>query len=97
MAIIRLQEIINMSTEDRTKKLSDLRTELARMKTMIRAGGAVENPTRVRQLRKTIAQILTIANEQKLKLRDAPPESAKKEKKAEKKPQAKEAKEKSVQ
>ena len=97
MAIMRLQEIINMSVEDRTKKLSDLRTELARMKTMIRAGGAVENPTRVRQLRKTIAQILTIANEQKLKLRDATPESAKKEKKAEKNPKAKEAKEKSVQ
>ena len=31
---------------------------------MINAGGAVENPTRVRELRKTIAQILTIQNEQ---------------------------------
>jgi ribosomal protein L29 len=58
-----------MSSEDRTEKLSELRTELARMKTMIRAGGAVENSTRVRQLRKTIAQILTIENEVKLNLR----------------------------
>ncbi|MCL2643816.1 MAG: 50S ribosomal protein L29, partial [Candidatus Bathyarchaeota archaeon] len=69
MAILRLQEIINMSSEDRTKKLLELRAELTRMKTMIRAGGAVENSTRVRQLRKTIAQILTIENEVKLNLR----------------------------
>jgi large subunit ribosomal protein L29 len=95
MGIMRLQEIINMSAEDRTKKLSDLRTELARMKTMIRAGGAVENPTRVRELRKTIAQILTIENEQKLNLRaPAPQKEEKKEKKAEKKPKAKAPKEK---
>jgi len=89
MAIMRLQEIINMSSEDRTKKLSELRTELARLKTMIRAGGAVENPTRVRQLRKTIAQILTIENEQKLNLRPAAQQEQKKEQKAEIKPKAK--------
>jgi ribosomal protein L29 len=58
-----------MSSEARTKKLSELRTELARMRTMINAGGAVENSTRVRELRKTIAQILTIENEVKLNLR----------------------------
>jgi ribosomal protein L29 len=69
MPILRLQEIINMSSEARTKKLSELRTELARMRTMINAGGAVENSTRVRELRKTIAQILTIENEVKLNLR----------------------------
>jgi len=69
MPILRIQEIINMSSEDRTKKLSELRTELARMRTMINAGGAVENSTRVRELRKTIAQILTIENEVKLNLR----------------------------
>lgn len=94
MAIMRLQEIINMSADDRTKKLSELRTELARMKTMIRAGGAVENPTRVRELRKTIAQILTIENEQKLNIRPAPQQEEKKEKKAEKKTKAKAPKEK---
>jgi large subunit ribosomal protein L29 len=92
MPIIRLQEIVNMSSDDRTKKLSELRTELARMRTMIRAGGAVENPTRVRELRKTIAQILTIENEQKLNLRAPAP--VKEEKKAEKKPKVTESKEK---
>lgn len=65
MPIIRLKEIRRMSSDDRTKKLSELRTELSRLKTMISAGGAVENPTRIRELRKTIARILTIENEQK--------------------------------
>jgi ribosomal protein L29 len=69
MPLLRLQEIINMSSEARTKKLLELRTELARMRTMINAGGAVENSTRVRELRKTIAQILTVENEVKLNLR----------------------------
>jgi ribosomal protein L29 len=80
MAILRLQEIINMSSEARTKKLSELRTELARMRTMIHAGGAVENSTRVRELRKTIAQILTVENEVKLNLRATVKEADKKSK-----------------
>lgn len=65
MPIIRLKEIRRMSSDDRTKKLSELRTELSRLRTMISAGGAVENSARIRGLRKTIAQILTIENELK--------------------------------
>jgi large subunit ribosomal protein L29 len=71
MPILRLKNISVMSAEERTKKLSELRTELAGLKTMVRAGGAVENPARMRELRKTIAQILTIENENKLGLREA--------------------------
>ena len=65
MAIIRVKEIRGMSSEERTKRLTELRTELSRLKTMISAGGAVENSARVRELRRTIAQILTIENEKK--------------------------------
>src|SRR5208283_258940 len=81
MARMRIKEIVDMSPEARTSKLVDLRAELARIRTMINAGGAVENPTRVRELRKTIAQILTVENENKLGIRKA---AAKPEKKAEK-------------
>jgi large subunit ribosomal protein L29 len=77
MTIMRLREIDNMSSEDRGKKVLELRAELSRLRTMIRAGGAVENPARINELRKTIAQILTIENEHKLGIR-------KKEDKAEK-------------
>jgi large subunit ribosomal protein L29 len=81
MAIIRLKEIVAMSSEDRAKKIIDLRVELARMRTMINAGGAIENPTRVRELRKTIAQILTVQNESKLGIRQVAGEPKEKSKK----------------
>ena len=84
MPVMRLKEIAALSPEAQEQRLIDLRTELARIRTMVNAGGAVENPTRIRELRKTIAQILTIQNEQKLGLRKAP-ESEKKEEKAAKK------------
>ena len=79
---MRVKEINALSTEDRASKLADLRIELARIRTMVNAGGAVENPTRIRNLRRTIAQILTIQNEKKLGIHQPAEE---KEEKAEKK------------
>lgn len=73
MPILRVKEIRGMSPEDRKKRLRELQTELVRLRTMIKAGGAIENPARVSELRKTIARILTIENE--------PPPSTKEEKK----------------
>ena len=91
---MRVKEINALSTEDRDNKLLDLRIELARIRTMINAGGAVENPTRVRELRRSIAQILTIENEKKLGIRQPAEEkevkAAKKAEKPAKKPKAKE-------
>jgi large subunit ribosomal protein L29 len=93
MAILRVKDIANMSSEDRETRLIDLRVELARIRTMVNAGGAVEDPTRIRELRKAIAQILTIQNEIKLGIRKAAAEPEKKQEKkpekAEKKPKAK--------
>ena len=85
MPILRIREIRSMSTEERDKKISELKAELARLKTMIRAGGAVENPARVRELRKTIAKVLTIENENKRKLQkteEKQENNSKKEKKS---------------
>jgi large subunit ribosomal protein L29 len=82
---MRVKEINALSTEDREDKLLDLRIELARIRTMVNAGGAVENPTRIRELRRTIAQILTIQNEKKLGIRQVATEE-----KPAKKPKAKE-------
>jgi len=97
MPIMRLKEIVDMSAEGREQKLVDLRAELARIRTMVNAGGAVDDPTRIRELRKVIAQILTIQNEYKSGIRQAPAEPEKKQgkkaEKAEKKPQAETKKE----
>jgi large subunit ribosomal protein L29 len=65
MPIIRMKEARSMSPEDRSKKLDELRTELSRLRTMIRAGGAVENASRVGELRKAIARVLTVESEAK--------------------------------
>jgi large subunit ribosomal protein L29 len=83
--IIRLKDIKGMSAEERTEKVSEFRAELARLKTMVRAGGAVENPARIRELRKAIAKILTIENEDKLGIRKKEEKPAKKRGKKEKK------------
>ena len=77
MPILRIKEIREMSSEERNKKIAELKTELLRLKTMIKAGGTIENPARIRQLRKTIARILTIENEPKTK----PEKQKRKEKK----------------
>ena len=85
MPILRVKEIRGMSAEERDKKVSELRAELARLRTMVRAGGAVENPARIRELRKTIAKILTVENEDKLGLRkteEEPEKKGRKEKKS---------------
>jgi len=63
MPIIRVKDIRDMSSEDRKKKLTELQTELVRLKTMVKAGGSIDNPARIRELRKAIARILTIQNE----------------------------------
>jgi len=84
MPILRLKEIVDMSSEERPKKLSELRAELSRLRTMVRAGGAVENPARINELRKTIAQVLTIESEQKLGIRKKETKQEKPAKKAKK-------------
>jgi len=63
LPILRISEIREMSPEAREEKLVELTTELTKMKTMIKAGGAVENPGRVRAIRRTIARIMTVKNE----------------------------------
>lgn len=63
MAILRLKDIRDMSSAERREKVTELRTELARLKTMVEAGGSIDNPTRIRELRKTIARLLTIETE----------------------------------
>jgi large subunit ribosomal protein L29 len=70
-----------MPSEERTKKLGELRTEILRLRTMVRAGGTIENPARIRELRKAVARVLTIEREQELGLVKTKKTEKKKEKK----------------
>jgi len=51
-----------MLPEEREKKVSELRAELTTIRTQVKSGGTVDNPARVRELRRTIARLLTAQN-----------------------------------
>jgi large subunit ribosomal protein L29 len=61
-----MEQIRDMSSEEREERLQELRTELIKIQTTIRAGGAIENPGRVKSIKKTIARILTVTNEEEI-------------------------------
>ncbi|WP_455279580.1 50S ribosomal protein L29 [[Eubacterium] cellulosolvens] len=51
--------------EEREKKIEELRTELVNLRTMVASGGTVENPARIKEIRRTIARLLTIETQQR--------------------------------
>jgi len=63
LPILRKREIRQQLPEERDKKLAEMRTELTKLRTNVKSGGNVENVGRIRQLRRTIARINTIAQE----------------------------------
>lgn len=63
MAILRVDEIRNMSPEEKLDELDTLNAELIRERAIASAGGAPENPGRIGEIRRTIARIKTIQKE----------------------------------
>ncbi len=64
MALLRTKEIREMTPEARDAKLKDLRDELLHERGVAAMGGAPHSPGQIRALRKNVARILTIANEE---------------------------------
>ena len=69
MPILRKREMSQMLPEERSKKLSELRAELTRLRTTVSSGGTIENPSRIREIRRAIAKILTIESQERLKVK----------------------------
>ena len=63
MPVLRKREIKQMVPEERSKKVTELRAELTTIRTMVKSGGTVDNPSRIRELRKAIARLLTAQNQ----------------------------------
>ena len=63
MPILRKREIRQMPEDERIRRLDEIRTELVRLRTSVESGGTVENTGRIRELRRTVARMLTIENE----------------------------------
>lgn len=64
MAILYPEEIRDMTPAEREAELEELETELLNTKAVQAAGGAPDNPGRVKELKKTIARIKTIQHEE---------------------------------
>ncbi|MHC1627260.1 MAG: 50S ribosomal protein L29 [Candidatus Nezhaarchaeales archaeon] len=65
MAILKVNDIRKMSNEERLAKLRELKAELMRLRAQQASGAPLDNPGKIRAIRKTIARILTIINEEK--------------------------------
>jgi len=61
-----LNELKSSNPQDLTVKLGDLKAELFNLRFQL-ATGQLENPMRIREVKKSIAQIKTILREEELK------------------------------
>ena len=60
---MKIQEIQELSEKEREEKLSDLREEYFNLKFQL-ATGKIENPGRLKYMRRDIARILTLKSNQ---------------------------------
>jgi len=63
MAIIKIGEMREMDGRTLEERLGDLRRELSLESGAVASGGRATNPGRIRELRRTIARILTLMGE----------------------------------
>lgn len=66
MAILRAEEIREMSDGEIQDELEKLQSELLTQTSIQAAGGAPDNPGRIGELKKTIARIKTIQREREM-------------------------------
>ncbi len=63
MAILRPKEIRKMNYAEMGKRVAELRLEFAKEKANIAIGANVTSPGRLKEIRKTIARIMTVQND----------------------------------
>jgi large subunit ribosomal protein L29 len=64
--MLKAPEVRSMSAADRKTRLMELQRELMQERGVQAMGGSTPNPGKIRTLRREIARILTIQNEDKL-------------------------------
>lgn len=60
MAILKARAARDLSQEDLEKRMKELKLELAKERGKIAVGGVPENPGRIREVRRTVARIMTV-------------------------------------
>lgn len=66
MAILKKKQLKELSKNDLSARLGEVRLELAKERAQIAVGGTSSNPGRVSELRRTIAKILTEINKKEV-------------------------------
>ena len=62
--VLNAKEIKEFTPEERREKLNELKSELMHEKGVAAMGGSPPSPGKIRQLRMTIAKILTVMQEE---------------------------------
>ncbi|MBR9698878.1 50S ribosomal protein L29 [Candidatus Woesearchaeota archaeon] len=60
---MKKHELRKMSKGEREKQLQELRMELIKSNSQVKSGSAPKNPGKVREIKKSIARLLTISKE----------------------------------
>jgi len=63
---MKVNEIRNLTTDELTRKIAELKGELFNLRFQL-ATGQLDNPMRIKEVRKTIARAKTIIKERELK------------------------------
>jgi len=61
----QVKELRQLNEKELLEKVAEMKAELRKLKTEIGTGGSVQNPSRVRILRRSIARALTILSEKR--------------------------------
>jgi len=93
MAVLKMKEITVMDAKALSEKLGELKRELSIERSSARGVGGKANPGRIRELKRTVARILTFAHAKGMKVEAKMGKAPAVAKKAEapKKPEAKNA------
>lgn len=67
MSILKSKKIAEMSEKDLTEKKRELQLELSKEMALSEVGGSVKNPGRIKEIKKTIARILTVQSKGNVK------------------------------
>lgn len=69
MAILRMKQIREMKEAELNEKMKELKLELSKERASGEIGGTVKNPGRIREIRKTVARILTSRKQKNIPLK----------------------------
>ena len=67
MAIIKKDKLKQMKNEEITTKINEIRLEIAKELSNSKVGGQAKNPGNIRNMRRTVARLMTLKNQKGVK------------------------------